>query len=346
MDAFYASVEQRDYPELKGKPVVVGGKRDRGVIAAASYEARVFGVKSAMPSVVALRKCPHLIFQPPRMDVYKAVSYEIRSIFYEYTDLVEPLSLDEAFLDVTEDKLGIGSASIIANQIREKIKNRVDLTSSAGISYNKFLAKTASDVNKPNGFFLIRPEDSMSFLEDLDIKRFFGIGKATTEKMHKLGIFKGRDLKRYDISQMIHFFGKPGAFFYDIVRGIDNRLVIPDRIRKSVGVERTYSQDIISIEDMKDAFRQLSFELYSRLEKEGRSGRTITIKLRYHDFEQFTRSKTLEDDIIDVDEIFILCMSILHDFVPAKGIRLLGISISNLRGNDDIFIQLKLDFPE
>lgn len=346
MDAFYASVEQRDFPELKGKPVVVGGNRDRGVIAAASYEARKYGVRSAMPSALAIKKCPHLIFQPARFDVYKEVSAEIRAVFFEYTDLVEPLALDEAFLDVTKDKFGIGSASVIANQIREKIWDRLHLTSSAGVSYNKFLAKVASDINKPNGFCLIKPEEGADFVENLPVERFFGVGKATAEKMHKLNIFKGKDLKRMDLAQLIQFFGKSGVFFYNIVRGIDKRPVVADRIRKSVGVERTYSEDIKDLEGVHQAFRILSSELHYRLEKEGRSGKTITIKVRYFDFEQFTRSKTCEEEITDVEDIYQLSIALLQNFDPSKGLRLLGITISNLRGEDDEWgKQLKFVFP-
>ncbi|MCK5700612.1 MAG: DNA polymerase IV, partial [Cyclobacteriaceae bacterium] len=245
MDAFFASIEQRDNPDLLGKPVAVGGAGKRGVVAAASYEARKFGVFSAMPASIALRKCPELIFTKPRFDVYKEVSNQIRQIFLEYTDLVEPLSLDEAYLDVTENKKGLGSATIIAREIKSKINSTTHLIASAGVSINKFLAKVASDQDKPDGLYVIKPNQAESFVDGLAIEKFFGIGKVTAKKMHELGINTGADLKQISIEELVRRFGKVGRYYFDIARAIDKRLVNPNRIRKSLGAERTFEDDLI-----------------------------------------------------------------------------------------------------
>ncbi|MFA8449371.1 MAG: DNA polymerase IV [Bacteroidales bacterium] len=350
MDAFYASIEQRDFPNLQGKPVAVGQNHNRGVVAAASYEARKYGVKSAMSSVVAVRQCPDLVFCPPRFEIYKEVSKQLHEIFFNYTDYVEPLSLDEAYLDVTIDKKGINSASLIANQIRKEIKEKLNLNSSAGVSYNKFLAKIASDYNKPNGFCLITPEQGASFVEKLPIERFFGIGKATAKKMHKLGVFYGKDLKKFDLSSMIQFFGKTGHAFYNMVRGIDERPVICQRIRKSVGVERTYSEDLNIYKDVLKAFKTLCKELVFRMERGNYRGRTITIKVRYSDFDQFTRSKTIENSLIKNNELYDFVINLFQEKDLKKDIRLLGVSISNLDNIEKeiykIGVQLTLNFEK
>ncbi len=284
MAAFYASVEQLDFPEWKGKPLVVGGNKTRGVVAAASYEARKFGIKSAMPSAVAAKKCPDLIFARPRMERYKEVSLKIREIFYEYTDLVEPMALDEAFLDVTENKFGIKSAILIARQIREKIKETTGLTASAGVSYNKFLAKTASDLNKPNGQAHILPSEAEDFLEKLPIGKFFGIGKVTAEKMEKLGIHSGKDLKVHSLKFLTNKFGKSGIHYYDIVRGIHLSPVQPQRLRKSISAENTFQNVLTTLAEQEEHLYPIYEELLRRLEKTGINGRTITLKIKFSDF--------------------------------------------------------------
>ncbi|MDR0367780.1 MAG: DNA polymerase IV, partial [Bacteroidales bacterium] len=299
MDAFYASIEQRDFPELKGKPVAVGRAKDRGVVAAASYEARKYGVFSAMPGVTALRKCPDLIFVPARFDVYREVSLQIRAIFKEYTDLVEPLSLDEAFLDVTVNKKDMPSASIIAMEIKERIREQTALTASAGVSYNKFLAKTASDMNKPNGFYLIRPQDAIAFLEQLPIEKFFGVGKVTAQKMKSMGINKGLDLKMKDKLFLITHFGKAGVYFYDVVRGIDNRPVEPNRERKSVGVERTFPNDLQTQFEIITHLYHIEQELITLIDKGKYQGRTLILKMKFHDFKQATHGITFSKPITE-----------------------------------------------
>ncbi len=293
MDAFYASIEQRDNPALRGLPVVVGSDMARGVIAAASYEARKFGIRSAMASVTARRRCPKLIFTPVNMSKYQEVSKKIRSIFYEYTDIVEPLSLDEAFLDVTHSKRGKPSATLIANEIRERIFSETQLTASAGISYCKFLAKVASDVNKPNGFFVITPENAQDFLKQLDIVKFFGIGRKTAERLSKQGIHYGKDLLKMRKEDLTLQFGKSGAYYFDIVRGIDNREVQPLRKRKSIGAERTFNKDIRSFNAILDKLDLVLDDFCNRVEKYKVTGRTVTLKLKFEDFSQITRSKTL-----------------------------------------------------
>jgi len=345
MDAFFASVEQRDNPELKGKPVAVGGSRERGVVAAASYEARKFGVKSAMPSSIAARKCPNLIFVKHRFDVYKEVSKQVRSIFFNYTDLVEPLSLDEAFLDVTENKRQMERATEIALEIRQRILDETQLTASAGISTNKFLAKVASDMNKPNGQFLIHPTQIDEFTANLEIDKFFGIGKVTAEKLRKLDIHLGRDLRKYTKRELIGLFGKSGKYYYNICRGIDERPVRPNRIRKSVGAERTFNDDLAVLNDQLEALKRIAEEVGSRMRKGKHRGRTISIKLRYSDFTTHTRSKSLEHFSDDTEEIFKIASDLLKNHPREQALRLLGISISNLDTvNPENHGQLTLDF--
>ncbi len=335
MDAFFASVEQLDNPELKGKPVAVGGSSERSVVAAASYEARKFGVRSAMPSVIAKRLCPDLIFVKHNFKRYNEVSASVFEIFKEYTDIIEPLSIDEAFLDVTDDKKKIGSATVIAKQIRTEIKRRTGLTASAGISVNKFLAKIASDINKPDGLFLIRPEEAEKFIEELPVEKFYGIGKVTAQKMHKLGIHKGSDLKKWDLLSLVRNFGKAGAFFYDIVRGIDERSVEPDQERKSIGTELTYEKDLTTRFEIIAELYKLEKELMERLEHSETTGRTITLKVKFSDFRQITRSKTLQNYIRDFDTLHREVSDIRKSIkFEAIRIRLLGVSISNLESDD------------
>lgn len=335
MDAFYASVEQRDHPELKGKPIAVGGNKERGVVAAASYEARKFGVKSAMPSVVAARQCPNLIFIKPRFERYREVSRQIREVFHEYTDLIEPLSLDEAYLDVTENKIGLSSATIIARQIKHKIKERTGLTASAGISYCKFLAKTASDVNKPDGLFVILPEEAEAYLKKMPIHRFFGIGKATAEKMKQAGIFTGNDLRKKTLEDLTLRYGKAGAYYYNICRGIDNRPVIPDRERKSVSAERTFDHNIIHLTEMTDELKRIAQITFDRYKNHDTTGKTITIKVKYGDFRQITRSISYDHQITKIEHLYQAIDQLVdHTLIDDAGIRLLGIGVSNLLKKD------------
>jgi DNA polymerase-4 len=331
MDAFFASVEQLDNPELRGKPVAVGGSSERSVVAAASYEARKFGVRSAMPSVIAKRLCPGLIFVKHNFNRYKEVSSEVFEIFRNYTDIIEPLSIDEAFLDVTDDKKKIGSATVIAGRIRNEIKCRTGLTASAGISVNKFLAKIASDVNKPDGLFLIKPEEAEKFIEELPVERFFGIGKVTAQKMHQLGIHTGADLKKWDLVSLVRNFGKAGVFFYDIVRGVDERPVESDQERKSVGTELTYEKDLASQFEIIAELYRLEKELIERLANAGTTGRTITLKIKFSDFRQITRSRTLMHYIRDFDTLHKELTKIRKSInLDGARIRLLGVTISNL----------------
>ncbi|WP_262481069.1 DNA polymerase IV [Algoriphagus faecimaris] len=346
MDAFYASVEQLDHPEWRGKPLVVGGNAARGVVAAASYEARKFGIHSAMSSVLAARKCPHLIFARHRFDRYKELSSQIREIFYEYTDLVEPLSLDEAFLDVTENKKGLKSAILIARQIREKIKEKTGLNASAGVSYNKFLAKIASDLNKPNGQAVILPEEAEDFLEKLPIGKFFGIGKVTAEKMQSLGIHNGQDLKEFSLQFLTKKFGKSGLHYFNIVRGIHLSEVQPNRIRKSLSAENTFEKDLISLDEMEENLYPIFEEVIRRIEKSGIKGRTISLKLKYADFTLQTRSKTLEQ-YADTDQIWQVSLELLHQEEIPKPVRLLGLGLSNLNITEEqvhFGEQLKIPF--
>jgi len=343
MDAFFASVEQLDHPELKGKPVAVGGSGQRSVVAAASYEARKYGVRSAMPSVTAKRLCPGLIFVSHNFERYTEVSSLVFSILKEYTDLVEPLSIDEAFLDVTDNKKNIGSATAIAGKIRSEIREKTGLTASAGISVNKFLAKIASDINKPDGMFVIMPEEAEKFIEDLKIEKFYGIGKVTALKMHNLGIHNGADLKRWDQVSLVRNFGKAGVFFYDIARGIDDRPVEPYLERKSVGTELTYEKDLTTSFEIIAELYKLEKELMERLEHSDSAGRTITLKMKFSDFRQITRSRTVQHYIRDFEtlhkEVTALRKSIkLED----PRIRLLGVSVSNLETDESEDRQLHL----
>jgi len=343
MDAFFASVEQLDNPELRGKPVAVGGSSDRSVVAAASYEARKFGVRSAMSSVIAKRLCPDLIFVRHNFARYTEVSSMIMDIFREYTDLIEPLSLDEAFLDVTTDKKNIGSATLIAKKIRKEIRSRTGLTASAGISVNKFLAKIASEINKPDGLFLIKPEDAEKFIEALAVEKFYGIGKVTSQKMHKLGIHSGADLKKWDLVSLVRNFGKAGVFFYDIVRGIDDRPVEPDQERKSVGTEITYEKDLTTRFEVIAELYQLEKELMERLEHSETTGRTITLKIKFSDFRQLTRSKTLQHYIRDFDTLHREVSAIRKQLnLEGTRIRLMGVTVSNLETDDCADRQLHL----
>ena len=335
MDAFYASVEQHDNPELIGKPLAVGGSKERGVVAAASYEARKWGVRSAMPSVTAARLCPELIFVSPRFDRYKEVSQHIRSIFLDYTDLVEPLSLDEAYLDVTENKKGMRSATLIAEEIRKRIFDDTGLTASAGISINKFLAKVASDVNKPNGQKLIAPDEVIGFLEQLDVQRFYGVGKVTAQKMMQLGIFTGADLKRKELPFLVEHFGKSGQHYYNIVRGVHNSEVKPDRIRKSLGAERTFDSDLRSDEDMEKALRKIAKTVAQRSQKSETKGKTITLKYKYSDFNQHTRARSLPYFVGDEQVIFETAVELLQESKLDQPVRLLGITLSNLNTEEE-----------
>ncbi len=330
MDAFYASVEQLDNPELKGKPVAVGGNELRGVVAAASYEARKFGVKSAMSSALAKRKCPELIFVKPNFTRYKEVSKQIRSIFLHYTDLVEPLSLDEAFLDVTANIHHHHSATEIATEIRNKILETTGLNASAGISINKFMAKIASDINKPNGQKTIKPNEVIPFLETLPIQKFFGVGKVTAEKMQKWGIYNGLQLKQHSIEFLTQQFGKSGAHFYHIVRGIQFSEVKPNRIRKSVGTENTYYEDKEDREEIIAALDLIAQETERRLKSIPTRGRTITVKLKFNDFTVQTRSKTLPDYFQAKSDFFETVIELIDQSEIPLPLRLLGISISNL----------------
>ena len=334
MDAFFASVEQMDNPELKGKPLAVGGGEKRGVVAAASYEARQYGVRSAMTGFLAKKKCPDLIFVKPRFARYKEISQQIRKVFYEYTDLVEPLSLDEAYLDVTENKKGNPSATLIASEIRKRIFEEVGLTASAGISINKFIAKIASDINKPNGQKTIPPDQVLDFLEELDIRKFYGVGKVTAEKMYQLGIFKGRDLKAKSLIYLVEHFGKSGRYYHDAVRGIHRSAVKPDRIPKSVGAERTFGENISSEVYLMQRLEGIAEELEKRLHRNDISGKTVTLKIRYGDFSLHTRSKTLNRYLRKKEEILKQVEVLLYQDPLQDSVRLLGISLSNLNTQD------------
>ena len=347
MDAFYASVEQHDFPELKGKPLAVGGGM-YGVVAAASYEARKFGVRSAMPGKIALEKCPQLIVVKPRFQRYKEISQQIRKIFYEFTDLVEPLSLDEAYLDVTENKKNMESANDIAREIRKRIFEETGLTASAGISINKFLAKVASDYNKPNGQKTIHPTQILDFMEDLPIEKFFGIGKVTANKMHELHIFKGSDLKKKSLDELLKLFGKSGNYYYNVVRGIHNSEVKPHRIQKSVAVEETFWENLLDEEAVFKQLKIISEELEIRLSKKGIKGKSLTLKIKYKDFTQYTRSKT-QEVYFDGNLDFYETAQKLWELRPFdKPVRLLGLSLSNLNISEkkQISVQLKIPFEE
>ena len=343
MDAFFASVEQLDNPELRGKPVAVGGSGERSVVAAASYEARKFGVKSAMPSVIAKRLCPDLIFVKHHFDRYHDISSRVFSIFRQYTGLVEPLSIDEAFLDVTTDLRNIGSATIIAKEIKNEIRVQTGLTASAGISVNKFLAKIASEIRKPDGLFVIKPEEAQDFIEKLPVEKFYGIGKVTAEKMHKLGVHSGADLKQWDLVSLVRNFGKIGVFYHDIVRGIDNRPVEPESERKSIGTELTFEKDLTTRFEIVAELYKIEKELMSRIEEAGSSGRTITLKVKYADFRQITRSRTIHNYIKDFETLHREVSEIRKSLsLEGSKIRLLGVSVSNLETDECADRQLSL----
>ena len=346
MDAFYASVEQLDNPLLRGKPIAVGGSENRGVVSAASYEARKFGVRSAISGVMAKKNCPELIFVTPRFDRYKEVSKQIQKIFYEYTDLVEPLSLDEAYLDVTVNKKGNPSASLLAQEIRQRIFDTVGLTASAGISVNKFVAKIASDYNKPNGQKTVNPEEVISFLEELPIRKFYGVGKVTTEKMYQLGIFTGLDLKNKSLEFLEKHFGKSGNFYYNVVRGIHNSEVKSNRITKSVAAEHTFDINLSSEIFMIEKLDSIATTLEKRLKKHNVAGKTITLKIKYSDFTQQTRSKTMPYFIANKALILEVATELLYQERMKDSVRLLGISLSNLNTEQKQFVvvQLKFDF--
>ncbi len=345
MDAFYASVEQLDHPEWRGKPLVVGGNAERGVIAAASYEARKYGIRSAMSSMLAVKKCPHLIFAKGRFDRYKEISKQIQEIFHEYTDLVEPLSLDEAFLDVTENKKGLKSAILIARKIREEIKEKTGLNASAGVSYNKFLAKIASDLNKPNGQAVILPDDAEDFLEKLPIEKFFGIGKVTAEKMHSYGIHSGADLKQFSLQFLTSKFGKSGLHYFNIVRGVHLSEVQPNRIRKSVSAENTFDKDVFETKEVKEALSKILDELIRRLKKSGINGRTVSIKIKYSDYSIHTRSRTI-DQYPDFETLRKISFELLNQEPLKMPARLLGAGVSNLNLTEErIHFGKQLDLP-
>ncbi|WPU99411.1 DNA polymerase IV [Mucilaginibacter sp. cycad4] len=332
MDAFYASVEQRDFPEYRGKPLVVGGLPEGrgGVVATASYEARKFGIRSAMSSKKALQLCPHVMFVRPRFNVYREVSQHIREIFSRYTDLIEPLSLDEAYLDVTNDKQDIGSAIEIAKLIKQAIKDELQLTASAGVSINKFVAKIASDINKPDGLKFIGPSSIENFMEQLPVEKFFGVGKVTAQKMKQMGLHTGADLKKLEESELTRHFGKVGRFYYQIVRGIDNREVQPHRETKSLGAEDTFAYDLTTLEEMEAELDKIAVTVHNRLLKYELKGRTITLKVKYHDFKQITRNQSFTTPVNDLETI----SNTAKQLMAATGVddvkvRLLGISLSN-----------------
>lgn len=355
MDAFYASVAQMDNPELKGKPIAVGGGGTRGVISAASYEARKFGVKSAMSGRLAIKLCPELIFVRTDFARYTEISKQVRQIFYDYTDLVEPLSLDEAYLDVTENKKGNPSASLLAEEIRTRIFNEVGLTASAGISINKFIAKVASDYNKPNGQKTVNPEEVLQFLEDLDIRKFYGVGKVTAEKMYQKGIFTGKDLKAKTLDYLEEYFGKSGRFYYHVVRGIHTSEVKPNRIRKSLAAERTFNENLSSEIFMLEKLDHIAEEVSKRLHKSKVTGKTVTLKIKYSDFTLQTRSKTLPYYISEKSIVLETAKDLLYQEKLSNSVRLLGISLSNLNTDASnskqsnpiekpISVQLKFEF--
>ena len=346
MDAFYASVAELDNPELRGKAIAVGGSEARGVVSAASYEARKFGVKSAMSSFLAKQKCPHLIFVKSDFERYKELSVKIRAVFYEYTDLVEPLSLDEAYLDVTENKKGNPSANDIAREIRARIYTETGLRASAGISINKFIAKVASDINKPNGQKTIHPEEVLQFLEELPVNKFYGVGKVTASKMYNLGIFKGKDLKKKPLEELVKSFGKSGTHYYNIVRGIHNSAVKPNRIRKSIAAERTFSENLSSEIFMIERLDKIADELEKRMKKTDTKGKTITLKIKYSDFTQQTRSKTKTNFMQTKKEFFPVVKELLYQDKLVNSVRLLGLSFGNLNTEEIVpfWVQLQFEF--
>ena len=350
MDAFYASVEQRDNPELRGKPIAVGHAEQRGVVSAASYEARRYGVRSAMSSLKAKQLCPHIIFVPGRMNVYKEVSAQVHRIFQEYTDLIEPLSLDEAFLDVTHNKKGIELAVDIAKEIKKRIREELNLVASAGISYNKFLAKVASDYRKPDGLCTIHPDQALEFISKLPIEAFWGVGKVTAQKMHSLGIHKGKDLQQCTLEMLTRLFGKAGHVYYDFAQGIDLRPVEAERIRKSVGCEHTLDKDITASSSVIIELYHVATELIERLKKSGFTGNTLTLKIKFYDFKQITRSITREQELNNMNDILPLAKQLLKEVdYSIRPIRLIGLTVSNPkeeREEHDEWKQLELEFAQ
>ena len=349
MDAFYASVEQRDHPELRGKPIAVGHAEERGVVSAASYEARKYGVRSAMSSLKAKQLCPHIVFVPGRMSVYKEVSAQIHAIFHDYTDLIEPLSLDEAFLDVTHNKKGIALAVDIAKEIKLRIRQELNLVASAGISYNKFLAKVASDYRKPDGLCTIHPDQALEFIATLPIEAFWGVGKVTAQKMHALGIHKGKDLQKCTLEMLTRLFGKAGNIYYDFARGIDLRPVESVRIRKSVGCEHTLEKDITLKSSVIIELYHVATELVERLKRNDFSGNTLTLKIKFYDFKQITRSITQEKELQNIKDILPLAKQLLKEVdYSIRPIRLIGLSVSNPKEEQEeehgVWKQLELEF--
>jgi DNA polymerase-4 len=346
MDAFYASIEQRDHPEWAGRPIAVGGSSERGVVMTASYEARPYGVRSAMPAVQAKRLCPDLLFVSPRMDVYKTEGYRIRDIFHTYTDLVEPLSLDEAYLDVTEPKHGPPSATLLATRILDDIRETTGLSASAGAASSKFVAKAASDWDKPEGLTVVPPGEALAFIAALPIEAFPGVGNVTAEAMHRLGIRTGADLQRYDRDHLVDHFGKRGRFFYRLAQADDNRPVRTDRTRKSVGAERTFSENLTDMPDMVEAVEGLAERVARRLKRAGARGRTVTLKLKFADFEVRTWSETRPRSLACPDDIVRVATYLLRRRARTRRpVRLLGISVHKLQFQDDgAGYQLRLPF--
>lgn len=354
MDAFYASVEQRDNPELRGKPIAVGGARLRGVVAAASYEARKFGVKSAMPSVTAQRLCPDLVFVKARFDVYRSVSAQIREIFSRYTDVIEPLSLDEAYLDVTEDKQGVGSAVKIAHMIRKSIYEELNLTASAGVSYNKFIAKIASDQNKPNGQCVVLPDDGEAFVAQLPVRRFYGVGPKTAEKMARLNLQTGADIRACSLAFLAENFGSSAEYLYKASRGVDHRPVRPNRIRKSVGAERTYPEDLSELDVLREAVVSIAEEVWVRSQRNGCRGKTATLKIKFNDFQQITRAMSLDHLFGSEMELREVLLNLLQKEWPLdRPVRLVGAQLSGLVhsainrniGQGDSVTDVRVDYP-
>ena len=349
MDAFYASVEQRDHPELRGLPIAVGHAEQRGVVSAASYEARKYGVRSAMSSLKAKQLCPHIVFVPGRMSVYKEVSAQIHAIFREYTELIEPLSLDEAFLDVSHNKKGIELAVDIAKEIKRRIREELNLVASAGISYNKFLAKVASDYRKPDGLCTIHPDQALEFIAKLPIEAFWGVGKVTAQKMHSLGIHRGKDLQQCTLEMLTRLFGKAGYIYYDFARGIDLRPVETERIRKSVGCEHTLDKDITASSSVIIELYHVATELIERLKRNGFSGNTLTLKIKFYDFKQITRSITQEKELKEMTDILPLAKQLLKEVdYSIRPIRLIGLTVSNPKEEREeehnVWKQLEFDF--
>jgi DNA polymerase-4 len=335
MDAFYASVEELDNPELKGKPVAVGGNRDRGVIAAANYEARKFGVKSAMSSRIAARQCPDLIFVKPNFERYKEISGKIRAIFHRYTDIIEPLALDEAYLDVTSNKMGLNSGTFIAQSIKTDIKNELNLIASAGVSYNKFLAKLASDQDKPDGLFVIKPNEAQAFIDQLAIRKFHGVGKATADKMLELQIATGKDVQNYSLEQLVQYFGKYGNYLFSVCRGIDDRPVEHDRERKSIAAEKTLNQDIFDDHSFAEIALEILEIVWNRHKKFEKNGRTLSLKIKYSDFTISSKSKTLLEQFDSFEMLVEVANQLIKEVLPLpKSVRLIGFQIGNFDGKE------------